>query len=207
MEHKLYVPSQIWDSNYNLNIAPFVEQKTGFDYLQWMVAIRLLKKYHPSFEVRVEDALSSSYLYNLENNGGGYIRTYIACLETNLCTDSLFFPVLDYNNNPVSEVNTFDLNTTIQRGKVKCIAYFTGIGARLFSQEDISVGKQRTKKFLLLEAIHPYVVAAIALGHSLEVEPNFGMTVSQIIDANSKLEELVGRQNTKFRSIINGSKD
>lgn len=221
MEDKtLFIDAVEFDRNYNINFTPFVDKKGKFDYLQWGIAYKLLKQYHPSFEVRLANFYEHEPFFkvdhyldlqvdkeelNLEitnqklSGGGYYILPYIYDTLTKTQTDTHFFPVMDYSNSPVILPTSRDLNDNIQRGIVRTIAVKTGIGLRLYTQEDVSVGKNRTQKFQLLEKIYPFVEGCKSRGlYDFGTnEPNFGWTIKQLAAMYEELVELVTVDNKK----------
>ena len=67
--------------------------------------------------------------------GAYYIRPYL----TDGCrrTVALVFPIMDRKHNAIKKLDGRAISDNCQRGAVKAIATFTGLGLRLYAGEDI----------------------------------------------------------------------
>src|SRR5699024_3748375 len=55
------------------------------------------------------------------------------------------FPVTDYRNKPIAQPTTFDINSNIQRAKVKAIAGH-GLGLYIYAGEDLPINPENESK-------------------------------------------------------------
>jgi hypothetical protein len=136
MENNLLtIPSDIFMSNYALDIRAFIEKKQQFSYLSWAHAKKIMKQSLPELVVKYkEDDDNNSNLYG--NSELGYFSMpYIT--DGMKCSEYLFFPALDFRNKPLTTLSVFSVNTVRMRAGVKAIATVTGIGLSLYAGEDL----------------------------------------------------------------------
>lgn len=191
-----------------------------FEYLSWSAATKFLKERHPNFQVKfVINPETNNYLFkisydtnldkivehckddtvaldfynalkDLDRGGGYYVESYIEDLETGAVSDSYFYSLLDFKNQPIYLPTTTDLNNNMQRSLVKTIAIVTGIGLRLFTREDIDdENGNKTAKFKGLLALYPAVQIA-KRKNQIEQEPDFSWTVEELKDLKQKFIDL-----------------
>ena len=107
------------------------EKKGKFTYLSWAWAWGILKKHCP--DATFEKHLFDNKPYMLDDNGYAYVMVSVT-VEGETSTE--VYPVLDNSNKPLQNPNSFFLNTALQRGLVKAIAY-TGLGLYIYAGEDL----------------------------------------------------------------------
>lgn len=112
--------------------ADKIEKKNGFDYLKWSYAWSQIKKRHPdaSFEKHWFEVGEPSYSipYAMDKKGFAYVKVTVT-IDGDSITET--FPVLDYRNKAVQTPDPMAVNTALQRGLVKTIAYH-GFGLLLY---------------------------------------------------------------------------
>ncbi len=112
--------------------ADKIEKKNGFDYLKWSYAWSQIKKRHPdaSFEKHWFTVGEPSYSipYAMDKKGFAYVKVTVT-IDGDSITET--FPVLDYRNKAVQTPDPMAVNTALQRGLVKTIAYH-GFGLLLY---------------------------------------------------------------------------
>lgn len=120
-------------------------------------------EYKKQWEVKKEIDKKEKEIISLHNqlfydNSGYYLKPYLVDSETGLRTPYLFFPLMDYNNDPIYQADSRDISDNIQRALVKCIAYYTGIGLLVYTR-GAGIGKDKvteSEKFKKIEEIISY---------------------------------------------------
>lgn len=114
-----------------IDVSEFTEKKGQFTYLSWADAVNVLLKHYP-------DAT-----WEVAHNHDGW--PYFPCpagafVEVTLTINSVprtqIHPVLDYRNKPISEPDSFQVNTAIQRCLAKAISLH-GLGLYIYRGEDL----------------------------------------------------------------------
>ncbi len=113
-----------------INVSANIEKKGGFSYLSWPYAVAQLRLAEPtaSWEVRRFNGLPF-----LATDAGVFVEVAVTVQAVTL---SQIHPVLDGRNRPLLAPTAFDINTSIQRCLVKCIALF-GLGLYIYAGEDL----------------------------------------------------------------------
>lgn len=114
-----------------IDCSQYVEKKGKFSYLSWSFAVSELLKKHPDATWRViEDPRGWPFW---QTDCGYFVKVGVTVngIERIQC-----HPVLDNNNRPISSPNSFQINTSIQRGLVKAIALH-GLGLYIYAGEDL----------------------------------------------------------------------
>jgi len=125
---------------YKLKIGQHVEQKGKFNYLSWTFAVKSLRENWPE----------ATWIIHENSDGCPYFKTPKGYMvKISVFIDGLDFsqwhPILNYQNKPIDEPNSFEINTAIQRGLTKAIALATGIGLGLYAGEDLPQEIDETK--------------------------------------------------------------
>jgi hypothetical protein len=114
-----------------------IEKKGGLSYLSWPFAVAQLKARHPDAAWKVrhyrmpgDPDLSIPYCIT---PGGCFV-----CVEVtvNGITHEQVHPVLNNKNKTIPSPEAFDINTSIMRCLVKCIALH-GLGLSIYAGEDL----------------------------------------------------------------------
>jgi hypothetical protein len=113
-----------------LNVNQYTEKKNGLTYLSWAWAVDQL--------LRRDDTATWEYRFH---EGKPFVHIGETCMV--FCTVRAFgkertaqLPVLDYRNKAISNPNSMDVNTAMQRCLAKAIALH-GIGLYIYAGEDI----------------------------------------------------------------------
>ncbi len=115
-----------------INVSDHIEKKGGFSYLSWPYAVTQLRLADPTATWTV---VRFNGLPFLATEAGVFVEVAVTVQGITL---SQIHPVLDGRNRPLIAPNAFDINTSIQRCLVKCIALF-GIGLYIYAGEDLPV--------------------------------------------------------------------
>ena len=109
-----------------------IEKKNGFDYLKWSYAWAEIKKRHPdaSFEKHWFTVGEPPYSipFGMDKKGFAYVKVTVT-IDGDAITE--VYPVTDYRNKAVQSPDAMEVNTSLQRALVKCIAYH-GFGLLLY---------------------------------------------------------------------------
>lgn len=132
----------------NIDVSEQIEKKNGFSYLSWAFATALLKEKHPSAKILVKRFPETDENGNMKNVP--YLKTDLGYfVEVEVIVDGVSvsepFPVTDYRNKPIPKPTTFDINSSIQRAKVKSIAGH-GLGLYIYAGEDLPIEVDDTQK-------------------------------------------------------------
>ena len=120
-----------------VDCSKHIEKKGGLSYLSWPFAVAQLKALHPdaTWEVRHyrapgDESMSIPYCIT---PAGCFV-----CVEVTVkgVTHEQIHPVLDNKNKTISNPNAFEINTSIMRCLVKCIALH-GLGLSIYAGEDL----------------------------------------------------------------------
>lgn len=117
---------------YKLPIGEHVEKKGKFSYLSWCYAVRFLREHYPEAEWIIHENENGLPIFSI---GESHFVKASVIMEGKTYTQ--WHPVLDNNNRPIKEPNSFQINTSIQRGLTKAIGIATGIGLGLYAGEDL----------------------------------------------------------------------
>ena len=138
----LSISSTKFEEMYNLPIGHLVEKRGhggnfSASYLSWAHASRLLytnfEGIHPDLELNEEGSILHDF--GNEYNQDFHLRIFLTNGVQR--TPSIFFPVMDKMFKSMDNPTSREVSDAVQRGKVKAIAEFTGIGLKLYSGEDI----------------------------------------------------------------------
>ena len=111
------------------------QQKGKLDYLSWAWAWGKLKDHFPdaSFEKHWFEDGTSRIPFTCDQHGYAYVQVTVT-VEGSSLTEIL--PVLNHNNKPVTNPDSFEVNTALQRCLCKAIAYH-GLGFHIYAGEDL----------------------------------------------------------------------
>lgn len=141
----LHIPPDLFRELYTKPIAEFIEKRQGgggftASYLSWSHATRLLNEAMPEVAVAYETDDQGGIMFPCGSTA--YIRPYLTNGETR--TPSIVFPIMDNRFKAIENPDARDLSDACQRGAVKAIATFTGLGLNLYTGEDIPNGNGKT---------------------------------------------------------------
>lgn len=122
----------VWQTLSAINVNDHVEKKNGFSFLSWTWAWSTLKGLYPdaSFHKHTHD---NGLPYVKDDQGFAYVVVTVSA-GGDSATET--YPVLNYKNQSISNPNAFEVNTALQRGMVKAMAYL-GLGFYIYAGEDL----------------------------------------------------------------------
>tara|TARA_B100000945_G_scaffold113795_2_gene90171 strand:+ start:4428 stop:5063 length:636 start_codon:yes stop_codon:yes gene_type:complete len=128
----------VWATLSAIDVSDHIEKKGQFSYVSWAWAWALVKQHYPT-------ATFEKHTFNdNQNNILPFMRdsltfTYVSVSVTiEGITQSEIYPVLGNRNEPLKAATSFQVNTALQRGLVKCLAYH-GLGTSIYAGEDLPV--------------------------------------------------------------------
>lgn len=128
-----------YKKNYERNVKKenLVEKKGKFDYISWANCEKIANELDDKFNwLLLPDSNG-----NLNHNGFVLIK-----MEFLNKTRMHYYPILDFNNKPISNPTAFDLNNAQMRGMSKLFSMMSGIGLSLFTGEDLSIYDKKEEK-------------------------------------------------------------
>ena len=121
----------VFETLAKIDVNSFTEKKGQFTYLSWADAVNVLLENYPEAT------------WQIRHNQDGW--PYFPCpagafVEVELTIEGVtriqVHPVLDYKNKPISEPDSFQVNTAIQRCLAKAISLH-GLGLYIYRGEDL----------------------------------------------------------------------
>lgn len=113
-----------------IDCSEHVEKKGRFSYLSWAWAVKKLREVDPTATWEVKRFDGVPYL---KTDCGYFVEVEVIVQGLPL---SQIHPILNNQNKPIAEPNSFDINTSIQRCLVKAIALH-GLGLYIYAGEDL----------------------------------------------------------------------
>ncbi|MGH1276979.1 DUF1071 domain-containing protein [Bacillus cereus] len=113
-----------------IDCTEHVEKKGRFNYLSWAWAVKKLREVDPTATWEVKRFDGVPYL---KTDCGYFVEVEVTVQGLPL---SQIHPILNNQNKPIAEPNSFDINTSIQRCLVKAIALH-GLGLYIYAGEDL----------------------------------------------------------------------
>lgn len=113
-----------------IDCTEHVEKKGRFSYLSWAWAVKKLREVDPTATWEVKRFDGVPYL---KTDCGYFVEVEVTVQGIPL---SQIHPILNNQNKPIAEPNSFDINTSIQRCLVKAIALH-GLGLYIYAGEDL----------------------------------------------------------------------
>jgi len=117
---------EIWNTLSKVDCSEHAESKNGLTYLSWAWAWGMLMNYYPhaKFSILPEEHMQDgTVICNVE-------------IYIDECARSMWLPVLDYRNKPISNPSSWNINTTRMRVLTKCIGLY-GLGHYIYAGEDL----------------------------------------------------------------------
>ncbi|CAN7357882.1 DUF1071 domain-containing protein [Paenibacillus sp. LjRoot56] len=118
-----------------IDVREHTEKKGQFSYLSWAWAVDVLRKKDPTATWEV---LRFNGMPFMETKYGIFVEVAVTVQGITL---SQIHPVLNNNNKPIAQPNSFEINTSIQRCLVKAIALH-GLGLYIYAGEDLPEGAE-----------------------------------------------------------------
>jgi hypothetical protein len=119
----------------SVDVSGHLEKKGPYSYLSWPYAVAELRKAEPTATWEV---MRWNGLPYLQTEAGSFVEVAVTVNGIRL---TQLLPVLDGKNRVILAPNAFDINSSIQRCLVKCIALH-GLGLSIYAGEDIPMADQ-----------------------------------------------------------------
>jgi hypothetical protein len=147
----LVIPSEIFSRLYEAKIGKFVEKRGNSggsfraSYLSWAHAYRLIKEELPSVMVDFEKAPDGGIVHTHQYGSGEATASVRPFLTDGVGrTTCIQFPIMDNRFGAIENPDAREISDACQRGAVKAIAVFTGLGLPLYCGEDIPSDDSQT---------------------------------------------------------------
>lgn len=110
-----------------------LKEKSGFSYLPWADCEQFAYNAIDPELIKVEQFETEQGLVILPAPGDGFLLKVVVTIAGVARGD--WYPVIDYDNRVIKNPNAFDINTALQRAKVKAFAQH-GLGLYVFLGKD-----------------------------------------------------------------------
>jgi len=138
----------------SINVSEHIEKKGQFSYLSWPYAVAQLRQADPTATWHVARFDGLPYL---KTDCGYFVEVGVVVEGVKL---SQIHPVLDARNKPIEIPSAFDINTSIQRCRVKAIALH-GLGLYIYAGEDLPEGADQQRPVPATEFVSAEQIARI----------------------------------------------
>lgn len=127
----------VWETLSKIDVGEHTEKKGQFTYLSWAWAWATLKDNYPetSFEKHEYYYENFTLPYMIDPQGFAYVKVTVR-VHPHGQGLSETMPVLNHQNKPIKNPDSFAVNTSLQRCLAKCIAMH-GLGAYIYAGEDL----------------------------------------------------------------------
>ena len=122
-----------------LDVSGFTEKKQDLTYLSWAHAWAHALKIDPAANFNIRTFDGKPYM-DVNNTGMVWVDVTMGG-NTRTC----WLPVMDYKNKPITNPDSFAVNTAIMRCLTKCLAMF-GLGLNVYAGEDLPLFEQEAEK-------------------------------------------------------------
>jgi hypothetical protein len=110
----------------SIDVSKYTEKKNGLTYLSWAWAVD---------QLLLADPKAHWFYPEFQRWGNGTVMVFCTVVANDIARTAQL-PVMDYRNKPISEPDSFAVNTAMQRALAKAIALH-GIGLYIYNGEDI----------------------------------------------------------------------
>ena len=135
--------SSVWETLSQIDVSEHTEEKNGLTYLSWAWAWGIVKKHYPktTFTKNLYSSANNDCTlpYMIDPAGYAFVSVTVD-IEGETQTEVL--PVLNHANKAVSQPDSFQVNTALQRCLTKCLA-FHGLGHYIYAGEDLPEGVEQ----------------------------------------------------------------
>lgn len=122
-----------------MDVSSYTEKKQGLTYLSWAHAWAQALQVDADANFRVHTFDGKAYM---DVNGTGMVWVDVTLGgKTRTC----WLPVMDYKNKPITNPDSFAVNTAIMRCLTKCLAWF-GLGLNVYAGEDLPLVSEEPKE-------------------------------------------------------------
>jgi hypothetical protein len=165
------------------NVQEHVEKKGGFAYLSWPYAVAELKKVDPTATWRV-CRFGEAQLPFQATDHGYFVEVEVTFFGV---AQSHIHPVLNNQNRPIANPNSFEINTSIMRCLVKAIAVATGLGLYIYAGEDLPLETAEGERPAAQEPPKPAAKGKVAPQKEKPVQGGNGQAEKLVADALAKI--------------------
>jgi len=109
-----------------IDVSKYTEKKNNLTYLSWAWAVD---------QLLLADSKAHWFYPEYQRWGNGTVMVFCTVVANDIARTAQL-PVMDYRNKPISEPDSFAVNTAMQRCLAKAIALH-GIGLYIYNGEDI----------------------------------------------------------------------
>lgn len=109
-----------------IDVSKYTEKKNGLTYLSWAWAVD---------QLLLADPKAHWFYPEYQRWGNGTVMVFCTVVANDISRTAQL-PVMDYRNKPISEPDSFAVNTAMQRCLAKAIALH-GIGLYIYNGEDV----------------------------------------------------------------------
>jgi hypothetical protein len=172
-----------------IDVSKYTEKKNNLTYLSWAWAVD---------QLLLADPKAHWFYPEYQRWGNGSVMVFCTVVANDIARTAQL-PVMDYRNKPISEPDSFAVNTAMQRCLAKAIALH-GIGLYIYNGEDVppDLGEDITANVDAKQA--PKVTAppktAPAPTKTAGKPGEWQLTVMETEDANAWMESLKAGANT-----------
>ena len=172
-----------------IDVSKYTEKKNNLTYLSWSWAVD---------QLLLADPKAHWFYPEYQRWGNGTVMVFCTVVANDIARTAQL-PVMDYRNKPISEPDSFSVNTAMQRCLAKAIALH-GIGLYIYNGEDVppDLGEDVTANVEAKQA--PKVTAppktAPAPTKTAGKPGEWQLTVMETADADAWMESLKAGANT-----------
>lgn len=122
-----------------MDVSGYTEKKQGLTYLSWAHAWAQALQVDADANFHVHTFDGKAYM---DVNGTGMVWVDVTLGgKTRTC----WLPVMDYKNKPITNPDSFAVNTAIMRCLTKCLAWF-GLGLNVYAGDDLPLVSDEPKQ-------------------------------------------------------------
>lgn len=174
-----------------IDCTEHVEKKGRFNYLSWAWAVKKLREVDPTATWEVKRFDGVPYL---KTDCGYFVEVEVTVQGIPL---SQIHPILNNQNKPISEPNSFDINTSIQRCLVKAIALH-GLGLYIYAGEDLPEVHEEMVTAQQVGAIKLNIKKLATLRKVDEETIKGHLSIKEVAELTLKQAEEVLKKSTKW---------
>ncbi|MEX0134957.1 DUF1071 domain-containing protein [Bacillus nitratireducens] len=174
-----------------IDCSEHVEKKGRFSYLSWAWAVKKLREVDPAATWEVKRFDGVPYL---KTDCGYFVEVEVTVQGLPL---SQIHPILNNQNKPIAEPNSFDINTSIQRCLVKAIALH-GLGLYIYAGEDLPEIQEEMITSQQVGAIKLNIKKLAALRKVDEDTIKGHLSIKEVSELTLKQAEEVLKKSTKW---------
>ncbi|MED0876587.1 DUF1071 domain-containing protein [Bacillus mobilis] len=174
-----------------IDCTEHVEKKGRFSYLSWAWAVKKLREVDPTATWEVKRFDGVPYL---KTDCGYFVEVEVTVQGIPL---SQIHPILNNQNKPIAEPNSFDINTSIQRCLVKAIALH-GLGLYIYAGEDLPEVQEEMITAQQVGAIKLNIKKLATLRKVDEDAIKGHLSIKEVAELTLKQAEEVIKKSTKW---------